>query len=350
MRRSVQSIGNPLGIMTTAILQFAVSAAIIIFAGTVLTRSADSIAEITGLGRLLVGSILLAGATSLPEVAVDISAARMGVPDLGMGDLAGSCLINLIILAIADMLQKTRGALLSRLAAAHALSGVLSIALVATVGLFVLFESIMKPTGLFGLSWGSIAVVVGYVIGVRMVYYDQQASMREAAAGEPPATRHQTPRFALLKPASAFIAAAACIVVIAPLLARSADRIAELSGLGGTFVGTTLVAFSTSLPELVSTLAALRMGAADLAIGNVFGSNAFNMLIVVMMDLVYSGPILAAVSPTHALTCFGVILVTSVVILGQLYRVEKRIIFVEPDAALILALSAGTLWLVYLAR
>jgi cation:H+ antiporter len=91
------------------------------------------------------------------------------------------------------------------------------------------------------------------------------------------------------------------------------------------------------------------MGAADLAIGNVFGSNAFNMLIVVAMDLVYPGPLLAAVSPSHALTCFGVVLVSAVVILGQLYRVEKRIMFLEPDAVLILALSASTLWLVYLA-
>ena len=334
--------------MTTAILQFAISAAIIIVAGTILTRSADSIAEITGLGRLLVGSILLAGATSLPELAVDLSAATMNVPDLGMGDLAGSCLMNLIILAIADLLQKTRGALLSRLAAAHALSGVLSIALVATVGLFVLFESRVEPAGVLGLSWGSIAILVGYALGVRMIYYDQQASMREMPAPEPDA-RQGTRRFALLKAVGGFMAAAACIVAIAPMLARSADRIAELSGLGGTFVGTTLVAFSTSLPELVSTLAALRMGATDLAIGNVFGSNAFNMLIVVAMDIVYSGPILSAVSSTHAITCFGVVLVTSVVILGQLYRVEKRIVVLEPDAALIFALSAGTLWLVYLA-
>jgi cation:H+ antiporter len=335
--------------MTSAIVQFVLTALIIIVVGTILTRCADSMAEITGLGRLLVGSILLAGATSLPEVAVDVNAAGMNRPDLGMGDLVGSCLMNLIILAIADLLQKSRGALLSRLAAAHALSGVLSIGLVATVGLFIVFESQLQPAGWLGLSWGSIAVVVGYVLGVRMVYYDQRASLRESAAQER-ATSRGARRMALLKATGGFIGAAAVILAVAPLLARSADRIAELSGLGGTFVGTTLVAFSTSLPELVSTLAALRLGAADLAIGNVFGSNAFNMIIVAIMDLAYRGPLLSAVSPTHALTCFGVVLVTSVVILGQLYRVEKRILIMEPDAALIFALAAGTLWLVYLAR
>jgi cation:H+ antiporter len=336
--------------MTTAIAQFALSAVIIIVAGSILTRCADEIADITQFGRLLIGSILLAGATSLPELAVDVSAASMNVPDVGMGDLIGSCLMNLIILAVADLLQKTRGALLSRLAAAHALSGVLSIALVAAVGLFVLFESKLGPAGVLGMSWGSIVVVFGYLIGVRMVYYDQQSSMRQAAAAAEPATRRGSPRVSLTRAMCVFAAAAVCIVVIAPLLARSADRIANFSGLGGTFVGTTLVAFSTSLPELVSTLAALRMGAADLAIGNIFGSNAFNMLIVVAMDMAYQGPLLAAVSPAHAITCFGAILTSSVVILGQLYRVERRIIFLEPDAALILALSFGTLWLVYLVR
>ncbi len=336
--------------MTSAILQFVVAAAIIIVAGTVLARAADAIAEITQLGRLLVGSILLAGATSLPELSVDLSAARMGVPDLGVGDLTGSCLMNLIILAVADLAQKTRGRLLSRLAAAHALSGVLSISLLGTVGLFILFETKMQPAGFAGFSWGSLAIVLAYALGIRMVYYDQQISLHEAEPGHGGKDYDAAARPSLWRAGGVFAAAAACIVIAAPLLAHSADRIAELSGLGGTFVGTTLVALSTSLPELVSTIVALRMGAADLAIGNVFGSNAFNMLIVVAMDAAYRGPLLSAVSPTHAITCFGVILVTSVVILGQLYRVEKRVLMLEPDAALIFVLSAGILGLVYVAR
>jgi cation:H+ antiporter len=335
--------------MTTAILQFVVCAAVIIALGTVLARSADRIAELTGLGRLLIGSVLLAGATSLPEVSVDLSAARMGAPDLGVGDLAGSCLMNLIILAFADMAQKTRGRLLSRLSAAHALSGTLSIALIALLGLFIMFESRVQPAGVFGLSWGSLVILVSYILGVRIVYYDQMLSMQEME--HPPATEvapHS--RRELIKVSLHFAAAAVGIVLTAPFLAHAADDIATRSGLGGTFVGTTLVAFSTSLPELVSTIAALRMGAADLAIGNVFGSNAFNMLIIVAMDLAYAGPMLSAVSETHAITCFGTIVVSSVVILGQLYRVEKRIFLVEPDAALVCLLAAGTLFLVYLAR
>jgi cation:H+ antiporter len=147
-----------------------------------------------------------------------------------------------------------------------------------------------------------------------------------------------------------YVVAAVAIVVAAPFLARAADRLAELSGLGGTFVGTTLVALSTSLPELVATAAAVRMGAFDLALGNIFGSNAFNMVLLVPLDAVYPGALLAAVSPTHALTGVSTILVTAVAVMGQLYHVEKRRFFLEPDAVLVIGLVLGTLLLLYALR
>jgi Sodium/calcium exchanger protein len=84
-------------------LQFVVSGILIMGAGTLLARFADKIPELTGLGRLLVGSVLLAGATSLPELTVDTSAVRLGLADLAVGDLLGSSLMNLMILAVLDL-------------------------------------------------------------------------------------------------------------------------------------------------------------------------------------------------------------------------------------------------------
>lgn len=337
--------------MTTALIQFLISVVLVVAAGTLLARCADAIARITGLGRLLVGCVLVAGATSLPELAVNVSAVRMGFPNLAMGDAMGSCLFNLLILALADLLQRNRGSLLSRLAAAHALSGVVSIAMAAVVGAFILFEGKLQFGGVFGMSWGSIAALLTYLLGVRLVYYDQRVSAIEAQRHEQTASApEEASRRDLVRAIGGYLLATVVILAVAPLLAASAGKIANLSGLGGTFVGTALVALATSLPELVATIVALRIGAADLAIGNVFGSNAFNMLIVLAMDLAHSGPIFEVLSLTHALTGFGVILVSSVVILGQLYRVEKRALFVEPDAGLVIALTIGTLWLVYLAR
>ncbi len=109
--------------MTGAILQFLIAAAIIVAAGTFLSRFADIIAEVTGMGRLLIGSILLAGATSLPELSVDISAVRKGLPNVAVGDLMGSSLMNLLILGIVDLLPGSRGRALSRISSAHALPG-----------------------------------------------------------------------------------------------------------------------------------------------------------------------------------------------------------------------------------
>ena len=140
------------------------------------------------------------------------------------------------------------------------------------------------------------------------------------------------------------------IVAAGPFLASAADRIANLTGLGSTFVGTTLVALCTSLPELVAALTAVRMGAFDLAVGNVFGSNAFNMVLFFPLDLIHPGSLFAAVSQSHVLTALSTIVVTGVAIMGQLYQVEKRIRFIEPDAALVLILIIGSLAGLYYLR
>ena len=134
-----------------------------------------------------------------------------------------------------------------------------------------------------------------------------------------------------------YIAGATTIVVTAPYMAEAAGELADLTGLGGTFFGTTMVALCTSLPELVATVVSVRMGAFDLALGNIFGSNTFNMILLVPLDIASSGSLMAGVSQTHALTAFATILVTAVAVMGQLYHVEKRKRFVEPDAVTVIS-------------
>jgi cation:H+ antiporter len=331
--------------MTYAITEFLVSAVIIIIAGTYLSRFADDIAEITGLGRLLVGSILLAGATSLPELSVDISAVRTGMADLAFGDLMGSCLFNLLILAILDLSTQSNGRMFSRQAARHALSGNLSVAIIAVVTLGMLAQPVLAAGQWLGVSYGLWIVLGAYVFGVRLVYLDQKASRLEAVSQGAELSTHRERHWSL--PFIGFILAAAVIVFVGPYLAEAAGKIADASGLGKTFIGTTLVAFSTSLPELVTSFAALRMGAHDLAIGNVFGSNAFNMLLLIPLDLVHRGPLLADVSKTHAVTAVAGILSTTVVVMGQLYQVERRRRLIEPDATLVMIIIFGSLWIMY---
>jgi cation:H+ antiporter len=334
--------------MFSIVLQFVVCAAVIVVAGTFLTRYADAIAETTGLGRLVVGSVLLAAATSLPELTVDISAVRMGFADLAVGDLLGSSLMNLLILAVLDLSHRSRGKMFSRQAAAHALSGSMSAGLAAVVALGLLTGKAFEPFALLGISPAIYLLVVAYCCGVRLVYLDQKIAMQNLAGGDEKSA--EAPQLTLARALTGFAVCAVVIFVSGPYLAAAAGELADRTGLGGTFVGTTLVALSTSLPELVSMMAALRMGAIDLAIGNVFGSNAFNMLLFAPLDFVHDGSLLAAVSPRHVITCVASMLATLIAIMGQLYQSESRTRLIEPDAWLVVIVVIGALGLIYYVR
>jgi cation:H+ antiporter len=327
--------------MSTLGPQCLVLAAIVAGAGTALARAADLIANATGLGRLLVGSVLLAAATSLPELAVDVAAVRAGHTDLAAGDLLGSSLMNLLILAAIDLCRRNGRKMLSREAASHALSATLAIAVTGLAGCAILTAGKLPAVVFFGIGGWCWAILVAYLLGARMLFIDQRISVR--------LTTDQMPneRRGIWIPAAIFLVSAVVLVTAGPRLAAVAAELADRSGLGGTFVGTTLVALTTSLPELVASLAAVRLGAVDLAIGNVFGSNAFNMIMFVPLDAVCPGSLFQAVSSAHAVTAFAVIVATAITVLGQLYHVERRLPLVEPDALLVILVILGALGLVF---
>lgn len=322
-------------------LEFVGHSSLIVVAGVFLVRYSDRLGDRLGLGRSLAGMLLLATATSLPELLIGCHAARIGAVDLAVGDLMGSSLCNLLILAVLDLATKTRGTMFSVTAATHAMAAVTSMLLTAIVLLFLLLDT---KIGVGRLGVGSIAIGVGYLFCVRLVYYDQQHALR-LAAPELESSREELPP--LGSSLAGYLATTALIFYIAPKLAETSDQLAQLSGLGGTFFGTFFVALITSLPEAVTSLAALRIGAVDLAMGNIFGSNAFNMVMFIGLDLSYGRPILLAAADVHAVTATALILVTCVALLGMLYRVEKRLWILEPDAVLVILLIVGALGLVY---
>jgi cation:H+ antiporter len=185
----------------------------------------------------------------------------------------------------------------------------------AVIGLGLLTGKALAPYAVLGVSPALSVIVLAYVFGVRLIYLDQRIAAQTAAEAGAKDSSHG-PAISLGAALGGFAACALVILVAGPFLAQAADSLADKSGLGGTFGGTTLVAFSTSLPELVSSLAALKLGAHDLAIGNVFGSNAFNMILLAPLDVMHDGSLLAAVSPGHAITCVAVILATQVAVMG----------------------------------
>lgn len=320
--------------MLELILQFLLSALAIVFAGSFLVKSVDAIGELLKIGRLLAGSIFLATATSLPELLIDIHAINDGRPDIAVGDLMGASLMNLLVLGIADLLHRDPHKMFSRSGGKHALSASVSINLTILATMAIFLSPQLKEYGIGEIGFGPLAIGVAYIFGIRMVYYDQQFINRSNTVSEFTDNRKR-------KLAQAFSVFFLCVLVIfiaAPYLADAAGKIADITGLGNTFIGSTLVAICTTLPEVVSTIAAVRMGAFDLAVGNIFGSNSFNMILLIPLDFVQQGNILGMVSRSHILTGMGVILTTSVAVMGQLYHEEKRKKFIEADALTVIAI------------
>lgn len=328
-------------------LQFLVLAACVLGCGIVLSRSADALGRILGLGGSMAGFLLLAGATSLPELVMSTHAARLGEPSMAVGDLLGSCLFNLLILGVLDLVSRSKERMLSSRSAMHGLSAMAGIVLAAIAGGGVVL-GVMRPPATWPAWWPqwigptSLLLLLAYVTCLKVILADVVTPLEPASdpADEPDPRRD---RNALLS----YIAATVALLLVGPPTAAVAIRFAEQTGLGGTFVGTTFVAAMTSLPEVVTTWVALRMKAPDLAVGNVLGSNAFNLVAIAAVDAMSLGPLLAEAGLVHAMTACCVILVTAVASLGLLSRSERRIGLFEPDACAVVTLSIAGFAIVY---
>jgi cation:H+ antiporter len=332
--------------MVLIIFQFILSASIIVTAGVFLTKFADKIAEVTGWGKMFVGGLLLAGATSLPELMVDIKAVTMDLPDLAVGDLLGSSLFNLLILATLDFAfpSEFRRTAFSPAFLHHSLAAVLTMILTSIVGIGIASR---LEISFFGVSLFSWAVVLVYLYGLRLLYLDGNNQ-----APTPPVSKDQqaseiTRQTPFLLAFSGYIGSGLVILTAAPFLVHAADQLAEKSGMGHTFIGTTLVALATSLPELAATLAAFRIGAPDLALGNIFGSNAFNMILFVPLDFIYPHTLFSSVRSIHAVTALSIVAATAVAVMGQLYRKKERSRFAEPSSEIVVVVIVSFLFLLY---
>jgi len=233
---------------------FLLSAAVIVYAGTKLSRYGDQIANLTGMGGLWIGVVLMAGATSLPEIFTDVSAALMNAPDLAAGDLFGSNMANMLILGIIDLMHRQKR-VWQQATFEHALSAGLALFLTGLAAFFVLLGLDVKHGG---VGLGSMLLLLLYIFGMRVVFRQevmrrrqrQQELVVEGEMAEEP--KQPSKREGLRLASIGFAAATLGLLVAAPFLAGSANAIAEQSGISTTFIGTTLVGIATSLPELVT--------------------------------------------------------------------------------------------------
>lgn len=308
--------------LTGLLLQFVLCAVLIARAGYVLSRSADALAEAHGWGRGWVGLALLATVTSLPELASGISAvAFVGAPNLAVGNALGACVVNLLFLVVVDALQRHQP-MYREASATHLLSAGFGVVMLGFVAMSLLTGA--RAPAVLHVGIYSPLLLALYLLALKGVHGHERQAMAAAANGSaaarapaaPQQTRREWRRFG---------GAALIVLAAGSWLPSVADGLAQALGVSRSFVGTVLMAIVTTLPEMAVTLGALRLGALDMAIGNLLGSNLFNVMILAVDDAFYvRGPLLADAAAVHAGTAVTALVMTGLVIIGLVMRPQGR--------------------------
>lgn len=309
-------------------LQFLVCTVVIMFAGAKLSKYGVIIAEKTGLGRTWIGVILMASVTSLPELITGVSSvALFDLPDIAAGDVLGSCMFNILIIAFLDFIAGDKP-IAARAGHGQVLTATFGILMLGIVSIALASKDRIPGISWFGLS--SPIVLLVYLGSMRIIFrYEKRhrGNSREGLEFEHISKRRAFTIYGLN---------ALVVIAAATWLPQLGEKIAEMTGLGQSFVGSLFIAASTSLPEVVVTYTALKRGAVDLALGNLFGSNLFNVGILAMDDFVFTeGPLLWHVASNHIITALAAIIMTAIAIIGVIYRAQGKRLGIDSVANIV---------------
>ncbi len=304
-------------------IKFAACTALIGIAGVRLSRYGDIIAEKTGLGASIVGLLLLATVTSLPELVTGVgSVALADVPDIAVGNLLGACVMNLGMIVVLDAMYREQS-VYTKAGQGHILSAVFGLIILGFVALNLVFVGYGATLAIGHVGLYSPVVLLLYVGAVSVVFRYERRQRAEYVQERAERYPHVTLRDALVR----YAAAAVVVVAAALYLPFVAEDLAARMQWNESFVGTLFVSLATTLPELTVTVGALRIGAVDLAIGNLLGSNLFNLAILAVDDLFYlPGPLLTAVSPIHLVSALSAVMMSGLAIAGLLYKPSGRLL------------------------
>ena len=315
-------------------VQFVGCLAVIGVAGVQLSRYGDAIADKTGLGGTWVGVMMLGTVTSLPELVTGVSSVTVaGVPEIAVGDVLGSCAFNLLLLVMLDLFYRQES-VYTRASHGHVLGGGFGVILLGVAGFALLWSALGGVPALAHVGIYTPAIFLLYAIALRTVFLYSQRTLAEYAGEEP----DRYPQLSLSQTLWRYLVAALFVVGAAVWLPFVGERLAATMGWYQSFVGTLFVAFVTSVPELVVTFAAMKLGALDMALGNLVGSNLFNIMILGIDDLFYTaGPLLAHVSVVHTATALTAMAMTGIAIVALLYHPRKRVLHTVGWASVLLA-------------
>jgi cation:H+ antiporter len=350
---------------------FVAAAGVVWFAGTRLSEYLAAISDRTGIGKAFTGMLLLGGITSLPEVATVTTASATGNAALAVNNVLGSAAMNVVILALADAMIG-RDALTS--VVAHPivlLQGALDILLLSIVACAIIAGD-MLIVGVGG--WTSVLLLLFLLAMWASSRYQNRrpwvadGSRDRRQDGERlQREKHQTGRtdrkhddggdrrpsgtISLKGTIAKTIIAGLAILVAGFLLARTGDALAQQTGLGSSFVGAVLVGIATSLPEISSVTSAVRLKQYEMAIGDIFGTNLFNVGLIFLADAVYAGgPVLNEVGRFSSFATLLGIVLTTTYLAGLIERKGKTVVRMGIDSIAVLGIYSGGLVILYTLR
>jgi cation:H+ antiporter len=312
------------------------------------------------------GLLFLAAATELPEIATTLTAALRQNADLVLGNMFGGITMQTAILAIADLVAAKVALTSYPRKTTTALEGALLVVLLA-----LLLALAMLGDRVVALSVGGGAAALAFAYGAAILLlrrYDENTAWvpveivpvetgpvvtgpaAEPAPQRAPGAIAGTALEALSWPALNLrvALAVAAILIGGIVLVSASEALADQTGLGNSFIGVTVLAASTSLPELSTTIAAVRLGAYTMAISNIFGSNLIMLALILPADALYrGGPILNALDETALFAILSGILVTAIYVVGLLVRHKPRLLGMGIDSVLVVAVYLATLLVFY---
>lgn len=319
-------------------LAFIFCLGVIFLAGRKLSILADRLGAETGLSGSWIGVTLLASVTSLPELMTGFSSVVMAdTPDIAVGDILGSTAFNVVLLVLIHIITWRQTPLFAQMGGRHVLPAAFGIVMLGLVAGELLLRQLGLNVAFFGIGPFVPITLIVYIVGIRMVFFATARDLTEE--GTENAGTAAGPIGAQRATLLAIAGSAVFVVAGGTALPFIGAELAVQMGWNQSFVGTLLIAIATSAPEIAVTIAAARMGALDLAVGNVFGSNMFNMVILALDDILYrQGPLLGHVSLVHAVTAMTTLVMSGIAIAAMSYRRPSGPSIAVGSMSLVLAL------------
>ncbi len=315
------------------IAMFLAAAVVTWVAGILLSRTTDALDLRLGLGEALGGVVLLAVSGSLPELAITVSAVLQGHLDVAAGNLIGGIAIQTMVLVLCD---RAVGGDKPLTYLVGSLIPVLEGTMVVIVVAVMLMGTILpESAAIGGVSPASIGILATWLIGIYLIdrirkHQPWQVTMPGSQRGRPhrriphPTAPKPFENVSTLQIGLLFAAASAAILVAGVALETSGSVLADRSGINGVVFGATFLAAASALPEISTGIEAVRLGDNELAIGDIFGGNAFQLCLFVLADFLAGKPLLPTAGRENAwLGALGIVL-TAIYTTAIIVRGERR--------------------------